>query len=86
MAGCLAAARGNQEHALRRFEAASSGLAAVDMGYLALCARQRYAQLLGGEEGVLLTRKCQADFQERGVVDVAACLTMSAPGFRKLSS
>jgi hypothetical protein len=56
------------------------------MGYLALCARQRYAQLLGGEAGAQLTRTCREDFGARGVVDISACLTMSAPGFRKLNT
>jgi hypothetical protein len=54
------------------------------MGYLALCARQRYAELLGGDSGRELVRKCREDFIARGVVDIDACLTMSAPGFRKL--
>jgi len=83
-AGCLAAARGMRERALTDFERAASGLAAVDMGYLALCARQRYALLLGGDSGRELTRQCQQDFAVRGVADSNACLTMSAPGFRKL--
>ncbi len=86
VAGCLAAVRGNREAALSEFERAATGLEAVDMGYLALCARQRYAQLLGGDSGHELVRKCREDFAARGVVDIAACLTMSAPGFRKLSA
>jgi hypothetical protein len=56
------------------------------MGYLALCARQRYAELLGGDAGLELTRKCREDFGARGVLDISACLTMSAPGFRKLQA
>jgi len=86
LSGCLAAVRGDTERALREFAPAASGLAAVDMGYLALCARKRYAELLGGDEGRELSRKCEADFKERGVVDVSACLMMSAPGFRNLSA
>jgi serine/threonine protein kinase/tetratricopeptide (TPR) repeat protein len=86
VAGCLAAVRGSLENALREFERAATGLEAVDMGYLALCARQRYAQLLGGDSGQELVRKCREDFAARGVVDVSACLTMSAPGFRKLGA
>ncbi|HWZ91869.1 MAG TPA: hypothetical protein VNW92_23560, partial [Polyangiaceae bacterium] len=86
VAGCLAAVRGDRDQALGAFERAAAGLAAVDMGYLALCARQRYAELLGGDTGSELTRKCHDDFGARGVVDIAACLTMSAPGFRKLSA
>ncbi len=86
VAGCLAAVRGDQERALAAFERAAPGLEAVDMGYLALCARQRYAQLLAGDSGRELLRKCGEDFAQRGVVDVSACLTMSAPGFRKLGA
>jgi tetratricopeptide (TPR) repeat protein len=86
VAGCLAAVRGDRDQARSAFERAAAGLAAVDMGYLALCARQRYAGLLGGDSGSELTRKCHEDFGARGVVDIAACLTMSAPGFRKLSA
>ncbi|MEP7050120.1 MAG: AAA family ATPase [Pseudomonadota bacterium] len=86
VAGCLAAAQSNPELALREFERAATGLEAVDMGYLALCARQRYAELLGGDSGHELIRKCRADFALRGVVDISACLTMSAPGFRKLGT
>jgi hypothetical protein len=84
VAGCLAAVRGDRDRALSEFERAASGLVAVDMGYLALCARQRYAQLLGGDSGRELNRRCLEDFGARGVVDITACLTMSAPGFRKL--
>ena len=86
VAGCLAAVRSNQSGALAEFERAAPGLEAADMGYLALCARQRYAELLGGESGRELVRKCREDFAGRGVVDIAACLTMSAPGFRKISA
>jgi len=85
LAGCLAAAEGDRERSLRAFERAAPGLAAVDMGYLALCARKRYADLLGGESGRALDKKCRAEFAELGVVDSQACLTMSAPGFRRLS-
>jgi hypothetical protein len=53
------------------------------MGYLALCARQRYAQLLGGESGQALLRRGRDDFAALGVVEISACLRMSAPGFRK---
>jgi hypothetical protein len=84
VAGCLAAVRSEQERALAEFERAAPGLEAADMGYLALCARQRYAELLGGDSGRELVRKCREDFIARGVVDIDACLTMSAPGFRKL--
>jgi hypothetical protein len=86
VAGCLAAVRSNHNGALAEFERAAPGLEAADMGYLALCARQRYAELLGGESGRELVRKCREDFAGRGVVDIAACLTMSAPGFRKISA
>ena len=86
LAGCLAAVRGHHERALSAFESAARGLEAVDMGYLALCARQRYAQLLGGDTGRELAARCQEDFAERGVRDVNACLTMSAPGFRKIGA
>jgi serine/threonine protein kinase len=85
-AGCLSAVRANRERAIDEFELAASGLELVDMGYLALCARQRYAQLVGGDTGLELTRKCREDFGARGVVDISACLTMSAPGFRKLNA
>jgi tetratricopeptide (TPR) repeat protein len=86
VAACLAAVRGSLERALAEFEIAASGLTAVDMGYLALCARRRYAELLGGDAGRELKQKCRDDFGARGVVDINACLTMSAPGFRKLSA
>ena len=86
VAGCLAAARSDRESALAAFERAAPGLAAVDMGYLALCARQRYADLLAGDSGRELGRKCLADFASLGVVDVNACLAMSAPGFRRLGA
>ncbi|MEO6601653.1 MAG: hypothetical protein ABIQ16_17385, partial [Polyangiaceae bacterium] len=83
-AGCLAAVRGDRDRSLTAFERAASGLEGADMGYLALCARQRYAELLGGDSGQDLVRQCRADFDQRGVVDIAACLTMSAPGFRNI--
>jgi hypothetical protein len=86
VAGCLAAACSDRARALSEFERAAPGLEAADMGYLALCARQRYAELLGGDSGRELSRKCREDFAARGVVDIAACLTMSAPGFRKISA
>jgi hypothetical protein len=85
LAGCLAASQGDRARASSAFERAAPGLAAVDMGYLALCARKRYAELLGGDSGRALDRKCRAEFAELGVVDSSACLVMSAPGFRKLS-
>ncbi len=86
VAGCLAAVRADRQRALTEFETAATGLERVDMGYLALCARQRYAELLGGDSGRELLRKCREDFGARGVVDITACLTMSAPGFRRLSA
>ncbi|MEI9950777.1 MAG: hypothetical protein WDO74_17805 [Pseudomonadota bacterium] len=65
-AGCLAAVHSDRERALTAFERAAPGLAAVDMGYLALCARQRYADLLGGDSGRELGRKCREDFAQLG--------------------
>jgi len=85
IAGCLWAVQGHRERALRAFERAAPGLAAVDMGYLALCARKRYADLLGGDSGRELAKQCSADFAGLGIVDSNACLTMSAPGFRRLA-
>ena len=84
LSGCLAAVRGDREPARTAFERAARDLAAVDMGYLALCARTRYSQLIGGDSGRELAARCREDFAQRGVVDVSACLTMSAPGFRKI--
>lgn len=84
VAGCFAAACGESARARAELELAASELARVDMGYLALCARQRYAELLGGDAGRELTRKCHEEFGARGVVDITACLNMSAPGFRRL--
>ena len=86
LAGCLAAVRGDRDRALMAFERAAPGLEAADMGYLALCARQRYGELLGGDTGRELVRKCREDFSQRGVVDINACLTMSTPGFRKIGT
>ena len=86
LTGCLAAARGEAERARAAFERAAPGLAAVDMGYLALCARKRSADLRGGDEGRALSQQCAEDFAHLGVVDVEACLRMSAPGFRRLSA
>ena len=86
LAGCFAAAQGDRGRALKAFERAAPGLAAVDMGYLALCARKRYADLLGGDSGRQLEKACRADFARLGVVDSDACLRMSAPGFRRLAS
>jgi len=83
VAGCLWAARGQPERALVALERAARGLVEVDMGYLALCARKRRADLLGGDAGQELAQKCREDFAKLGVVDVEACLTMSAPGFRR---
>jgi eukaryotic-like serine/threonine-protein kinase len=83
-AGCLSAVQGDRERALNAFECAAPQLAAFDMGYLALCARQRYAELLGGESGRELRKKCREEFAQLGVVDADACLTMSAPGFSRL--
>jgi len=85
-AGCLAAVRGEREQALARFERAALDLETVDLGYLALCARQRYAELLGGDSGRSLRQQCHVEFQRRGIVDVGACLTMSAPGFRRFGA
>ncbi len=86
IAGCFAAVRGEPERARAELERAAVGLQRVDMGYLALCARQRCAELLGGDAGRELTRKCHEEFGARGVVDITACLHMSAPGFRRLSA
>ena len=85
LAGCLAATKGDRGRALSAFERAAPGLSAVDMGYLALCARKRYAELLGGDSGRALDKKCRAEFAELGVVDSSACLVMSAPGFSRLA-
>jgi tetratricopeptide (TPR) repeat protein len=84
--GCLLVVKGDRERALAAFERAAPGLAAVDMGYLALCARKRYADLLGGDSGSELRRKCRQEFAKLGVADSDACLAMSAPGFRRLSA
>lgn len=84
--GCLSAARRDTDRALAAFERAKTGLELADMGYLALCARQRYAELLGGDAGREQIAQCREQFSQQGVVNVAACLTMSAPGFRRLSA
>jgi len=86
LAGCLAAARAERERARLALERAALELAAVDMGYLALCARKRAAELRGGDEGRARSEQCAEDFARLGVVDLQACLRMSAPGFRRLSA
>jgi eukaryotic-like serine/threonine-protein kinase len=86
LAGCLAAACAKTERALDELQCAALGLQAVDMGYLALCARHRCAELLAGDDGRTLARQCREQFVARGVVNVEACLAMSAPGFRRLTA
>ena len=84
--GCLAAARGDRSRALAALQRAASELQALDMEYLALCARHRSAQLLGGDSGRELARHCRDGLAQRGVADVDAILAMSAPGFRHLGA
>ena len=84
--GCLSAVRGRLESSHAAFERAASGLEAADMGYLALCARMRSAQLAAGDSGRALAQTCLEQFHKRGIVNVTACLAMSAPGFRRLSA
>jgi ATP/maltotriose-dependent transcriptional regulator MalT len=83
--GCLAAAQGKPEQAEAALGRAADGLEHVDMGYLAACARLRQAALLAGERGRALRSKTESELAARGVVDIGACLAMSAPGFRRLA-
>jgi tetratricopeptide (TPR) repeat protein len=81
--GCLLAAQGRTEPALAELDLAISGLSRVDMGYLASCARVRRGALAGGEAGRQLVEASTAQLLGQGIVNVARCLDMSAPGFRE---
>jgi serine/threonine protein kinase len=80
--GCLRAARGETEPALRALDLAISGLNRVDMGYLASCAKARRGALGGGETGRELVKASSEQLISQGIVNVERCLDMSAPGFR----
>jgi hypothetical protein len=80
--GCLRAAQGETEAALRALDLAISGLTRVDMGYLASCARARRGALAAGEAGRELLKASTEQLVSQGIVNVERCLDMSAPGFR----
>ncbi len=81
--GCCLALKGQRERALAELELAISGLLRVDMGYLASCAKARRGALLGGQAGRELVETSTEQLVKQGIVDVGACLDMSAPGFRE---
>jgi tetratricopeptide (TPR) repeat protein len=81
--GCLFAAQGKSAQALLELDHAISGLSRVDMGYLASCARVRRGALAGGEAGRELVEASTGQLLGQGIVNVARCLDMSAPGFRE---
>ncbi len=83
LAACVAAARGNREAAERALSRAVAGLETADMGYLASCARYRYGQVLGGEEGAGLVAEAASRLEAEGVKNSGRCLAMSAPGFAR---
>jgi serine/threonine protein kinase len=80
--GCLMAAKGRPEQALEHLDQAIVGLSRVDMGYLASCAKARRGALAGGEAGIELLKASTDQLVAQGIVNVARCLDMSAPGFR----
>jgi hypothetical protein len=78
--GLAAAARGDPGAAAASLGRAVRGLTAVDMGYLAACARHRLGSLLGGIDGAALKTAAESYFQEQGVARPDRCLDMTAPG------
>jgi serine/threonine protein kinase/tetratricopeptide (TPR) repeat protein len=80
--GCLLAMKGEPERALQQLDLAILGLTRVDMGYLASCARARRGALAGGQTGRELVESSTQQLVAQGIVNVDACLGMSAPGFR----
>jgi eukaryotic-like serine/threonine-protein kinase len=80
--GCLLALKGQKERALSELDLAISGLSRVDMGYLASCARARRGALAAGQAGRELVDASTEQLVKQGIVNVEACLDMSAPGFR----
>jgi hypothetical protein len=80
--GCALALKGQRARALAELDLAISGLTRVDMGYLASCAKARRGALAGGQTGRELVEASTEQLVKQGIVNVEACLDMSAPGFR----
>jgi hypothetical protein len=80
--GCLLAGKGQGQQAEEQLDLAISGLARVDMGYLASCAKARRGALVGGAAGRELLEASTEQLMKQGIVNVERCLEMSAPGFR----
>ncbi|HXK19253.1 MAG TPA: hypothetical protein VNG33_15675, partial [Polyangiaceae bacterium] len=80
---CLHALSGEREQALEQLDLAIAGLSRFDMGYLANCAKARRGALGGGEAGRALLEASSERLRDQGVVNVARCLDMSAPGFSR---
>jgi hypothetical protein len=80
---CLHAHHGEREPALEQLDLAIAGLSRCDMGYLANCAKARRGALAADEAGHALLQTSTAWLRDQGIVNVARCLDMSAPGFSR---
>jgi hypothetical protein len=78
---CVAAARGREEEAQTRLDAAESGFLAADMTLFAACARRRKGEMLGGEEGRALVADADAVMQGQGIERPEKWTAMYAPGW-----
>jgi hypothetical protein len=67
--------------ALAALDAAIPMLEVADLGYMAVCARHRKGELMGGESGRELIARSRAFLHAQAVKNVESCLAMSAPGF-----
>ncbi len=80
VAGLAAFARGDERAAADLLRAASDGLDAAGMKYLAACARHRLGELLSGDEGAALEDAAAAYLRGQGIARPERCVAMSAPG------
>ena len=77
----VAARRDDPARAVARLVEAARGFEEGGFALLAVVARRRWGELLGGDQGAALVTAADAQMRDRGVVDPARFTAMLAPGF-----
>ena len=76
-------ARGRDAQAVKLLGQAVAGFDAEDMRLHAACARQRLAELVGGEQGAALAQEASAFLAQQRIQNPARMLAAVAPGFQR---
>ena len=76
-------ARGDRAQALVLLDAAARAFDAADMGLHAMVSRRRHGELLGGDEGAMMTRDADEWMRAQTIKDPAHMAELLVPGFTR---